>query len=158
MLSSPIPVVGGTQIINDINTLLKQPISNLPNQEDLLTWGAMSNIEVTFDAGTVNFISGFRAQRQLAAGDFPFPGVSGPEVPYDNNELGQFGIAINSLDRQFSQEVKWTGKAFDDKLTYTAGAFYLYEQNSTDFLETLTVPIGPATVFGLELNTPPAFP
>jgi iron complex outermembrane receptor protein len=157
VLSSPVAVVGGQAILNDMNAILKQPVTGLANQEDLLTWGAMSNIEVALDSGTLNFISGLRAQRQLAAGDFPFPGASGPLVPYDNNYLGQFGIVINSLDRQYSQEVKWSGKALGDRLTYTAGLFYLYEENTSDFLETLTIPIGPATVFGLELNTPQHF-
>ncbi len=156
VLSSPVFVIGGQSILNDINTILKQPISNLPNQEDLLTWGGMSNIELILDSGTLNVISGLRGQRQLAAGDFPFPSVSGPLVPFDNNYLGQFGIALNSVDRQYSQEVKWTGK-WGDKLTYTAGIFYLYEENTTDFLETLTVPVPPASVFGLELNTPQHF-
>jgi iron complex outermembrane receptor protein len=156
VLTSPIKVIGGQSILNDIDTVLKQPVSGLANQEDLVTWGAMSNIEVIFDSGTLNLISGLRAQRQLAAGDFPFPSVSGPLVPYDNNYLGQFGIALNSVDRQYSQEVKWTGK-LGDKLTYTAGLFYLYEENSTDFLETLTFPAGPTSVDATELNTPQHF-
>lgn len=157
VLSSPVTVIGGPPILSEINTLLKQPISNLPNQEDLLTWGAMSNIEANFDSGTLNLISGLRAQRQIAAGDFPFPSVSGPVAQYDNNYLGQFGIALNSVDRQYSQEVKWTGKTLNDKLTYTMGAFYLYEEASTDFIETLTVPVAPATVFGLTLSAPQHF-
>jgi iron complex outermembrane receptor protein len=156
VLSSPIAVIGGPAVVSEINGVLKEPFSNLANEEDLLTWGAMSNVELAFDPGTLNFITGVRAQRQLAAGDFPFPGASGPVVPYDDNYLGQFGIALNSLDLQYSQEIKWSGKAFDEKLTYTGGLFYLYERNSTDFIETLTLAglTPPGTVFGLALSAP----
>ncbi len=155
-LSSPIAVIGGPAIVSEIEGILKQPFSNFANKEDLLTWGAMSNVELSFDAGTLNFISGVRAQRQLAGGDFPFPGASGPVIPYDDNYLGQFGIALNSLDIQYSQEIKWSGKAFDDKLTYTGGLFYLFERDSTDFIETLTLAglTPPGTVLGLTLSAP----
>jgi iron complex outermembrane receptor protein len=157
--SAPVPVIGAAPIIQDANNILKEPFSNLPDGEDFKSWGAMSNLEVRFDAGTLNLITGLRGQDQLGSADFPFPSVSGALVPYDENELGQFGIFLNSTDRQYSQEVKWTGSV-GDKLKYTAGLFYLYEENSTTFMETLTVPVGPVTapsVFGLELDPPEHF-
>jgi iron complex outermembrane receptor protein len=155
-LSSPVPVINGPAIVSDINGILKQPFTNLPNGEDLKTWGAMSNLQVKFDAGTLNIITGLRGQDQLGSADFPFPAVSGALVPYDANYLGQFGIALNSTDRQYSQEVKWSGN-LGSKLTYTAGLFYLYEENSTDFIETLTLPEPGPSVFGLELSAPEHF-
>jgi iron complex outermembrane receptor protein len=158
-LSAAVPVIGGEAIVKDADDILKESFTRLPNGEDMKTWGAMSNVEIKFDAGTLNIISGLRAQDQLGAADFPFPSVSGALVPYDDNYLGQFGIFLNSTDRQYSQEFKWSGQ-LGDRLKYTAGAFYLYEENSTTFLETLTVPVGPPTapsVFGLELSSPEHF-
>jgi iron complex outermembrane receptor protein len=152
--SAPIPVIGGAAAVADFDKILKSNFYNMQNAEDFKSGGFMSNIQVDFDAGKLNLISGFRDQSQISAADFPFPSASGPVVPYDNNEFGQFGIVLNSSDMQYSQEVKWTGK-YADVLTYTVGGFYLYEENSTDFIETLTVPAGSkpsAGVLGFELS------
>jgi iron complex outermembrane receptor protein len=157
--SAPVPALLAGPIIQDANSILKEPFTKIPNGENFTSWGGMSNLEVKFDAGTLNLITGLRGQDQIGSADFPFPGASGAIVPYDENELGQFGIFLNSTDRQYSQEVKWTGSA-GDKLKYTAGLFYLYEENSTTFMETLTVPFGPVTapsVLGLELSPPEHF-
>jgi iron complex outermembrane receptor protein len=148
------PVIGGAAAVADFDKILKSNFYNMQNAEDFKSGGFMSNIQVDFDAGKLNLISGFRDQSQISAADFPFPSASGPVVPYDNNEFGQFGIVLNSSDMQYSQEVKWTGK-YADVLTYTVGGFYLYEENSTDFIETLTVPAGSkpsAGVLGFELS------
>jgi iron complex outermembrane receptor protein len=150
-LGAPVSVIGGAAEIADFEKILKQNFSGIANGEDFKSGGAMSNIQIDFDAGKLNVISGFRDQSQVSANDFPFPGASGPIVPYDNNEVGQFGIVLNSSDRQYSQELKWTGK-FADVLTYTLGGFYLYEENSSDFIETLAVPAGPKSVYGFELS------
>jgi iron complex outermembrane receptor protein len=152
--TAPIPVIGGAAAVLDFDKILKSNFYDMQNAEDFKSGGFMSNIQVDFDAGKLNVISGFRDQSQISAADFPFPSASGPVVPYDNNELGQFGIVLNSSDMQYSQEVKWTGK-YADVLTYTVGGFFLYEENSTDFIETLTVPAGskPSSgVFGFELS------
>jgi iron complex outermembrane receptor protein len=149
-LAAPISVIGGAAEIADFSKILKQNFTNVANGEDFKAGGFMSNLEIALDAGRINVISGFRDQSQASANDFPFPSASGAIVPYDQNEVGQFGIVLNSSDLQYSQEVKWTGK-FGDKLTYTLGAFYLYEQNSTDFIETLAVPASKTSVFGFEL-------
>jgi iron complex outermembrane receptor protein len=157
VLSAPTPVVGAAPIFTDFANILKESATSLANGEDLKTWGAMSNIAIRFSSGTLNIITGLRGQDQLGAADFPFPAVSGALVPFDQSSLGQFGIALNSTDRQYSQEVKWNGEAFGGKLNYTGGLFYLYEQNNTAFVETLTVPIAAATSFGLELSSPEHF-
>jgi iron complex outermembrane receptor protein len=150
-LSAPVAVIGGAAAVADFDKILKQNFSGLGNGEDFKSGGFMSNIQVDFDAGKLNIISGIRDQSQISANDFPFPSASGAIVPYDQNELGQFGIVLNSSDIQYSQELKWTGK-LGDFFTYTAGGFYLYEENSSDFIETLTVPAGPKSVFGFELS------
>jgi len=157
--NAAVPVLNAAPIISDINGILGESFTNLPNGEDFKSWGAMSHIDAKFDAGTLSSITGLRAQSQMGAADFPFPSVSGSLVPYDNNELGQFGIFLNSVDRQFSQELKFSGNV-GDRFNYTTGLFYLFEENRTVFMETLTVPVGPATapsVFGLELSAPENF-
>jgi iron complex outermembrane receptor protein len=158
--NAPVPVIGGAGVVTDLDGILRESFSNLPNGEDIKTWGAMSNLEVKLDAGTLNFITGLRAQKQLGNADFPFPAVSGALVPYDDNELGQFGITLDGVDRQLSQEIKFSGTTLGDRLNYTAGLFYLYEWNRTVFVETLTVPVGPVaapSVFGFELSAPENF-
>jgi iron complex outermembrane receptor protein len=155
--SAPTAVVGAAPIFADFDSILKEPVTSLANGENLKTWGGMSNIAIKLSSGTLNIITGLRGQDQLGAADFPFPSVSGSLVPYDENSLGQFGIVLNSTDRQYSQEIKWTGEAFGGKLNYTGGLFYLYEENATDFVETLTVPIAAATSLGLELSSPEHF-
>jgi iron complex outermembrane receptor protein len=155
VLSSPIPVIGAGAIEKDYDTILREDYTKLANGENITTGGFMSNVQVDLGNSHVNLISGIRAQEQLGAADFPFPGASGPLVPYDNNPLGQFGIVLRSIDRQYSQEIKWTGTA--GRLTYTVGGFYLYEENSSNFVETLTVPIAKNTLFGLELGKPEHF-
>lgn len=150
--------LGAPSIIADAEKIIQQPIGDLANGEDIRTWGGMSNIQATFDAGTLNFITGYRGQNQVGAADFPFPGLSGPVVPYDNNVLGQFGIFLNSSVNQYSQEVKWTGN-FGDQISYTAGLFYLYEENTSAYLETATIfGILPApALFAAELPAPETF-
>ncbi len=155
-VNAPIAVLGGGPILADIQSIIKQPIGDLANGEDLRAWGGMSNLEVALPGGKLNVITGYRGQNQIGAADFPFPSVSGALVPYDNNYLGQFGIALNSQVNQYSQELKWTGNV-GEKLSYTAGLFYLYEENTSRYLETLTIPIAPTTVLGLELSSPEDF-
>jgi iron complex outermembrane receptor protein len=49
---------------------------------DVISWGAMSNIAVDLDGGTINVISGFRGLHQALNIDFPDAPL-GPLVPYD---------------------------------------------------------------------------
>jgi iron complex outermembrane receptor protein len=121
---------------------------------DVLSWGAMSNIAVTTDAGTLNVISGFRGIHQSLNVDFPDAPL-GPLVPYDEAPAGQFALAQQLNSYEYTQELKWTGK-LGDYLTYTAGFYYLYEFNKDNFgaagnvagsipgfpLTNLTVPFG----------------
>jgi iron complex outermembrane receptor protein len=148
------------KIIADISHVLKEPFNKLVNDEDLLVWGAVSNFEIALPGGKLNVISGLRGQRQLSNGDFP--GFSPP--PFDENILGSYGLALNSQDREWTQELKWTGNF--GKLTYTTGLFYLYEENITDYLQEYTYPDyvnfldgggNPTAVAAYELNTPEHF-
>jgi iron complex outermembrane receptor protein len=97
---------------------------------DVRSYGAMSNLKITFSAGTLNFITGYRGLTQLLGVDFPDTAF-GPAVPYDQGAIGQFALAQDLKSDQYSQEIKWTGDV--GNLNYTAGAFYLYEKNHDDF-------------------------
>ena len=98
---------------------------------EVRSYGAMSNLKVGFDAGTLNFITGYRGLKQLLGVDFP-DSAFGPAVPYDQGAIGQFALAQELKSDQYSQEIKWTG-VVGDRFNYTAGAFYLYEKNNDDF-------------------------
>jgi len=128
--------------------------ANLGQGVDVISYGAMSNIAATFDAGTLNVISGFRGLHQALQIDFPDSPL-GPLQPYDQTPAGQFALAQELSSWEYTQEVKWSGK-WQDRLTYTVGAFYLYEFNKDNFgaagnvagsipgfpLTNLTVPFG----------------
>ena len=98
---------------------------------DVKSYGAMSNIAVALDAGTLNVISGFRGLHQALNIDFPDAPL-GPLVPYDQSPAGQFALAQQLNSYEYTQELKWTGK-WGDNLTYTAGFYYLYEFNKDNF-------------------------
>ncbi len=112
-------------------TFLTGAKGRLNESVDVRTYGAMSNLKIDFSAGTLNVISGFRGMKQLLAVDFPDTAF-GPAVPYDQSPVGQFALAQDLKTEQYSQEFKWTG-AWGDRLTYTGGAFYLYEKNHDDY-------------------------
>ncbi len=95
------------------------------------SWGAMSNLKIGFEAGTLNLITGYRGLKQLLAIDFPDTAF-GPSVPYDQGAVGQFALAEDLKNQQYSQEIKWTGD-LAGRLNYTAGAFYLFEKNNNDY-------------------------
>ena len=95
------------------------------------SYGAVSNLALKFDAGTLNLISGFRGVSQSTAVDFPDADF-GP-IRYDSaSPVGQFALAQQLKSYQYSQEVKFTG-VLDQYLTYTVGAFYLFETNRNNF-------------------------
>ena len=95
------------------------------------SYGAVSNLAIKFDAGTLNLISGFRGVSQSTAVDFPDADF-GP-INFDAaSPIGQFTLAQQLKSYQYSQEVKFTG-TLDNYLTYTVGAFYLFETNRNNF-------------------------
>jgi iron complex outermembrane receptor protein len=95
------------------------------------SWGFASNIKADFSAGTLNFITGFRALSQALAVDFPDSAL-GPAVPFDQGAIGQFALAQELRSYQYSQEIKWSGD-IGSRLKYTTGVFYLFETNDDNF-------------------------
>jgi iron complex outermembrane receptor protein len=112
---------------------------------DVQTYGFASNIKITYDAGTLNFITGYRGLSQNLAADFPAAGL-GPLPTADAVPTGEITLAQMLRSSQFSQELKWTGN-FGDRVSYTAGAFYLQETNSNNYGQILG--LGPTFAFPL---------
>lgn len=106
-------------------TKQNQPLGNVVDAHSLT-----SNLEWRLGAGTVNFITGWRDMTQRFALDF----FNSPDP------TGGFTIANVGRHKQFTQEVKYTGKigtAFD----YVAGVYYFDEDNRTDFGDIFVVTI-----------------
>lgn len=103
-----------------------------------------SNLE--FDLGdkmTLNLITGFVSQDQQYALDFydgrSGPSLSNPNPPVMGYARGGFSILNDGEHDQFSQEVKINGSVGEGFVDYVAGAFYLVENNRTDFADTFTL-------------------
>ena len=111
------------------------------NQADSLL--AISNLQVDFGAGTLNFISGYYQVDQDFAIDF----LGNSDQPIFGGLFGaNFYIANSGKHAQFSQEIKWQGGAFGDRLSYVAGAYYMQEDNSTGFTDTVNLPLAPGVL------------
>jgi iron complex outermembrane receptor protein len=130
--------------------------ADIPLGSETETTSLISNLEWLSDVGTVNWITGWRRTEQRFAIDF-FNGnffVNNPTVANPNpppatipapvgtpfpgavvgvGPAGGFTIANDAVHRQFTTELKLTGLAFDQRLSYVAGAFLLRERNRTDF-------------------------
>jgi iron complex outermembrane receptor protein len=111
----------------------------------VLTYGATSNFKVSFEAGTLNFISGLRALEQSTGADFPAASL-GPLPTADAVPTGEITLAQDLGSHQYSQEIKWTGQS-GDWLNYTTGVFYLHETNNNDYGQILG--LSPTLAFAL---------
>ena len=107
---------------------------------DLVT----SNLE--FGIGedlTLSLITGFVNQIQQYALDFAdgraLPSLGNPTPAARGDIRGGFTILNDGQHEQFSQEVKLTGSIADGFLDFVAGAYYLKEDNRTDFGDVFTI-------------------
>jgi iron complex outermembrane receptor protein len=91
-----------------------------------------SNLQVEVGDATIAFITGYRDLRQAYLVDF-FDG----KYP-----TGALTLANKGHFKQFSQEVKVNGNTADNRLTYVVGAFYMKENNRTDFADIFTLDLG----------------
>jgi len=111
------------------------------------TWIASSNFALESDLGTVNFITGYVKTDVDLAIDFQSgrnarsPANPGPAVPFTLGPVGSttghplgsgFTLIRQLRTKQFTQEVKATGKLMDDALDYVAGVYYFNEKTDTD--------------------------
>ena len=95
-----------------------------------------SNLQIKLGEATLAIITGYRDLKQDYLSDI-FDG---------KYSTGGFGLSNAGHFKQFSQEVKVNGKA--GRLTYTAGLFYIQENNKTDFADVFTLDAG---TFGVPL-------
>ena len=107
----------------------------LGSQTDTLFF--VSNLGWQLGGVSLNFITGYRDEGWDYIIDF---------VPNGQRGFSAFAISNQQDTEQFTQEVKAVGKLFGDRLNYTAGLFYIDEQNRTDFQDVScasAVPMGP---------------
>ena len=102
------------------------------------TLAITSNIEVDAMAGTFNFITGYRDLDQEFILDFFDGGLGGQGFA-----TGGFVIGNDGEHEQLSQEIKYAGSFWNDRVDVVAGAFYLTEDNTTEFVDVFTLPFGP---------------
>jgi iron complex outermembrane receptor protein len=95
-----------------------------------------SNLQIEVGEATLSLITGYRDLRQDYLSDI----FDGPFA------TGGFGLSNSGRFKQFSQEVKLNGRLLDDRLEYVVGAFYLRENNRTDFADVFTLPLTPEGV------------
>lgn len=114
-----------------LSKLLTGAKSKLGQGVEVASWGGTSNLKIDMNGGTLSFITGIRGLDQKLGVDFPLAAF-GPLVPFDQGAIGQFALAQALRSTQYSQEVKWNGE-LGANLSYTAGAFYMFESNRNNF-------------------------
>jgi iron complex outermembrane recepter protein len=110
------------------------------------SYGAASNLEWRLGTGTLNIITAYRGLHQELAADFP-AAILGPLPTADAVPTGEITLAQNLKNHQVTQEVKWNDTAWD-RLNYTTGVFYLYEDNGNNYGQVL----GLSPALALPLN------
>ncbi len=90
-----------------------------------------SNVQIDLGDATLALITGYRDLKQDYLSDV-FDG---------KYSTGGFALANAGRFKQFSQEVKINGKIAEG-LQYTAGLFYIHEDNRTDFADVFTLDLG----------------
>lgn len=91
---------------------------------DTETFSVYSNLSWDVGIGTIEFITGWRDLSQ----DFTLDFFDDP------SESGGFTIANQGEHTQFTQEIKLNG-TIGDRIEYVVGAFYMDEDNDTDFTD-----------------------
>jgi iron complex outermembrane receptor protein len=105
-------------------------------QTDLVTMHFDADLS---DNLTLSSITGFVSQDQQYAMDFydgrSGPSLSNPVPPVMGYAKGGFVILNDGQHEQISQEIKLNGSFGDGFIDFVTGAFYLREQNRTDFAD-----------------------
>jgi len=103
---------------------------------------ATSNCEWGGEAATLNIISGHVDLKQRYGIDFAdgrgFPSVADPVPAVRGAPLGGFTTLNDGAHRQFSQEVRLSGRLFGGGLDYVTGIYVVDENNKTDFADIAT--------------------
>lgn len=99
----------------------------------------ISNLAWSTDAGTLNFITGYYDVDH----DFNLDILGNTDQPIFGGVFGaNFYISNSGNHEQFSQEIKWQSEAFDGRLSYVAGLYYMDEENETRYADTVNLPVG----------------
>jgi iron complex outermembrane recepter protein len=88
-------------------------------QTDVEEWGVSAEANWDFGAATMTSITAYRDWQALRGQDADFTSLSIFERP-DNGQFQQF--------RTFSQELRFNGTAFEDRLDWLFGAYYANEK------------------------------
>jgi len=129
--SDRVSLSGWSTAAGALDGLMSGDKGNLGQGVDVQSWGFVSNIKASFDAGVLSLISGFRGLHQALGVDFPDSAL-GPAVPFDEAPTGQFALAQELSSYQYSQEIKWSGEV-GNRLNYTTGVFYMFETNRDNY-------------------------
>lgn len=108
------------------------------------SYGMASNVKLSFAAGTLNFITGYRGLDQHLAADFPAAFLGDP-ITAEQTPTGEIVLAQALRNYQYSQEVKWTAE-LGERFNYTSGVFYMYERSPDDYGQVLGNVGAPATI------------
>jgi iron complex outermembrane recepter protein len=119
-----------------------------PLGNEVESYSITSNLQWNSGLGTVNFITGWRDMEQKFALDF-FNGKATNGNP--TGPTGAFVIANDGRHKQFTQEIKLSGKV-GDAFDYVAGVFYFKEDNKTDFGDVFTIAPAPGVFVPLVLE------
>lgn len=111
------------------------------------SYSVSSNIEVEIGSdATLNVITGYRHLYQEFLTE-SLAGATGVVIDGVNLVTARPGtgipLASDSWHGQFSQEIKFSGSAFDGVLDYVAGVYYINETNETDFANLVAIINGP---------------
>ncbi len=103
----------------------KDPVTTLLTTQNGLclntdNYATSAHVSWATDAGTLEAIVGYRKQNQGYINNYSSSTV---------NKYAGFILADKIRNNQHSGELKWSSTAFDDKLKYVAGIFYLKENN-----------------------------
>ena len=113
--------------------------------DDVKSGLLVSNFGLVTGLGTLNAITGYSDIRQSFVAD----NFANTDQPILGGGFGpNYYLGNKGRHRQFSQELKLAGKTFGDSLEYVAGVYYLKENNTTDFVDTVDFHPSIPVVFG----------
>ncbi len=103
--------------------------SFIPTGNLVRAWSLTSRLSFATALGDLEVITGYREMNQKFFLDF----FNGP-TPW-----GGFAIINDGQHDQFTQEVKLAGSAWNDNIDYVVGAYFMDEDNVTDFADIFNI-------------------
>jgi iron complex outermembrane recepter protein len=125
----------GTSLAGIVNLVGDK--QNIPYGNQVESYSVTSRVNIELDVGDLELITGWRSMEQKFLLDFF--NFSGP--------AGGFSLANDGRHDQFSQEIKLTGAALDDRMGYVVGVYYYDEDNRTDWADVFDLFLAGAVPF-----------